>query len=224
MYYSAWFAGIGVDYSDSVKIGDSIYFVDAWVTSAPFIFDAREADYETGIDEINSSYSTPDQQQFLVSAADFPVLLSRLGQHSPRFKKMEEFRRKLVELFEVSREEILANSAYDSDDVTTVYDLDSLTPLPVDQYTEPRDFIPAIEFVKENKSLFKATAFSEYKYVTDSADALLKHAYVEQDRPQNYPQLRYITYSVYKDGIFSDVPRREAVYDTERDENDGTHY
>lgn len=223
VYYTAWFDQVGTEYMEDTKVGDSTFFADARVTTSAFIIDERDPQYVTALKDA-SPYSTSQQNQFLVNQYDFVVLYNKLNTEDDPYTIMEDYRTALTDLFEVSREEVLVNNAYDADDIVTLYDLDSLIPSEVDQYTEPRDFVDAIEFVKDHKSLFRATAREQYDYVVDSADVVLKHAYTEHDRDMQYAPMKYVTYAVRREGIFADEPRREMVYDTDRDESDANYY
>lgn len=225
VYYTAWTGDEGSDYMDDIKVGDSTYFADAYITTEAFIFDQRDPDYLKALGE-PGAYDSYEQTQFLVSAADFPALFSRMSGTNRPNDIFNNYRNQLLDLFTYAREEVMSNNAYDSDDVITLYDLDSVTPGPIDEYTEARDFVPAIDFVKANSRLFKATAPDQYNYIIDSADVVLKHAYVEQPRNENsYPEMKVVTYLVYHDGFFNDEPRREISYEYDRDpESGGNEY
>lgn len=214
VYYTAWYDDIGIDYMDSVAIGDTTYFADAYSTTAAFIFDERDPEYIKELSEA-SNYGS-DQNQFLVSAADFAVLFQKLNGNT-QYEVFENYREQLLELYTVANDEIMANNKYDADDLNTVYDLANVTPAAVSQNTEARDFVPAIDFVKDHTLLFKATAPDQFQYIVDSADVVLKHSYTPQDRNEGYAELRQISYSVIRDGLFDDQPRREIYYEYDRD-------
>lgn len=223
VYYTAWFDEIGLEYMDDVKVGDSTFFCDAYTVNDAFIFDGREAEFQIDLEDATET-SDLDQNQYLVNQYDFAVLYAKLNFEEPQEAAMEDFRNELLDMFTYGKEEVMVNSAYDSDDVLTYYSLDSLTPGEVDEYSEPRDFIPAIEFVEEHASLFRATARSQYDYIVDHADSLLKHSYVEQERPADYMKMTRKSYVVYEEGMLADEPRREVSYEVERNTFDASMY
>lgn len=217
VYYTSWYDDEGTDYMDTLKIGDNKYFADAYITTNAFIFDQRDPEYMKSLSEA-SSYDSYEEAQFLVSAADFPALYARKNGANGPNDIFNNYRDQLLDLFTYAREEVMSNNAYDADDVVTLYDLDSVTPGPIDEYTQPGDFIPAIDFVKANSKLFKATAPEQYYYIIDSADVVLKHSYVEKPRNESgYPEMHMVSYNVYHDGFFNDEPRREVSYEYDRD-------
>jgi flagellar basal body-associated protein FliL len=223
VYYTRWFDDIGYEYMDDVKVGDSVYFADAYTVSSAFIFDGRDPQYSVNLEDA-SEYSTLEQNQYLLSRYDFEVFYAKNNGEVSQASKMEDYRDQLVLLFETAKEEVLINNAYDVDDVNTCYALDSLTPSYVDDDTEPRDFIPAIDFVKENASLFRATARVHYNYIVDSADVILKHSYVPIERSHEYVKMVRKSYMVTKEGFFADKLSRESYYDEERNTMDATYY
>lgn len=224
VYYTAWFDEAGLDYMDEFQVGDSTYYADAYVVDDAFIFDERSNEFVTDLSNA-SDESTLEQNQYLVNAYDFAVLYAKLNNESTQESKMEDYRDELIGLYEDAKSEVLVSSSYDVDDLNVCYALDSLTPGTIDEYSEPRDFIPAIEFVQEHASLFKATAREHYNYVVDSADALLKHSYVEIDRPAStYMEMRSVTYYVTEKGILADKLKREVSYELDRDTDDASYY
>ncbi len=223
VYYNSWFDEVGLDYMDDIKVGDSSYYADAYTINSMFIFDGRDPEYQTDLAEATET-STEMQQQFLLNQYDFAALYHKLNNSNGQNDKMEEYQLQLSLLYEVAYAEVLASSAYDVDDMGTCNTLDSLTPSWVDEDTEPRDFIPAIDYVKANASLFRATAREYYDYVIDSADALLKHSYTVQDRPEEFMAMTVISYDVDAEGIFNDEGRREESWTYERDPQTGSYY
>jgi hypothetical protein len=225
VYYTAWYDEEGTDYMDYFKVGDSTFYADAYVVNDAFIFDQRDPEYITALSDAKT-HSTEEQNQFLVNAGDFAVLYKKLNSSSSQNDLFENYRNELLDLFTYAREEVMANNAYDADDVIILYDLDSMTPGPVDEYTTPNDFVSSIEFVKDHARLFKATAPDQYNYIIDSADVLLKHSYTVIARDENqYPEMKFISYSVFRDGLFDDEPRRETLYSYDRDlETGGISY
>jgi len=225
VYYTAWYDEEGTDYMDDFKVGDSTYYADAYVVNDAFIFDQRDPEYITELSEAKT-HSAVEQNQFLVSAADFAVLYKKLNGENSHQDLFENYRDELKDLFTYAREEVMANNAYDADDVIVLYDLDSVTPAYVDENTTPNDFVPAIDFVKKHAKLFKATAPDQYNYIIDSADAVLKHSYTVITRGENpYPEMKFVSYTVFRDGLFDDEPRREVSYTYDRDlETGGISY
>lgn len=223
VYYNSWFDEEGLNYMDDFQVGDSTYFADAYTVNDLFIFDGRDPEFQTDLDAATTS-SEDLQQQFLINQYDFVVLYHKLNGDNPQEEMMEEYLTQLQDLYEVAKEEVMYNNAYDSDDLLYCYSLDSMTPSWVSDDTEPRDFIPAIEFVKDHSSLFKATAREQYNYVVDSADALLKHAYTVTDRPDQFMEMTVISYIVYSEGLFNDEGRREESWTYERNVETGSYY
>jgi hypothetical protein len=223
VYYNSWFDEEGLNYMDDFKVGDSTYFADAYTVNDMFIFDGRDPEFQTDLDAA-ATESEYEQQQFLLNRYDFVVLYHKLNYNDPQEEMMEEYLVQLQDLYEVAKEEVMYNNAYDSDDLLYCYSLDSMTPSWISDDTEPRDFIPAIEFVKDHSTLFKATAREQYNYIVDSADALLKHSYTVQDRPDEFMNMTVISYSVYKEGMFNDEGRREESWTYERNKETGSYY
>lgn len=224
VYYTAWFDEIGLDYMDEFYVGDSTYFADAYVVNDAFIFDERDNEFETDLADA-SDESELQQNQYLVNAYDFATLYNKLNDHSSAQSKMDDYRDELVMLFENSKSEVMVSSDYDVDDLNICYSLDSMTPAEVDEYTQPRDFIPAIDFVKQHASLFKATARDEYNYVVDSAEALMNYVEVASEQPvYTYIPMRAITYLVTDEGILADELKREVSYEMDRSTEDATYY
>lgn len=223
VYYNHWLYEEGLNYMDDFTVGDSTYFADAYTVNDLFIFDGRDPEFQTDLDAATTT-SEDLQQQFLINRYDFAVLYHKLNGENPQEEMMAEYLTQLQDLYEVAKEEVMYNNAYDSDDLLYCYSLDSMTPSWVSDDTEPRDFIPAIEFVKDHSSLFKATAREQYNYVVDSADALLKHAYVVQDRPDQFMEMTVISYTVYSEGLFNDEGRREETWTYERNTETGSYY
>lgn len=223
VYYTTWEdEELGENYMDEVKIGDKTYHVDAYTTHSAFIFDGRDPEFSTDIE--HSSYSTLPQNQFLLSSYDFEVFYRGNAPDNKQHNMMEDFRAQLVQLFEVARAEVLVNNAYEVDDVTTCYALDSLTPSTVGRYTTPADFIPAIDFVTAHSKLFKATGRKHYNYVVDNSETLLKHSYVETDRAPGFIKMTRISYMVHKEGLMDDQPGRSSYFEEPRNTTDGSYY
>jgi hypothetical protein len=223
VYYNSWFDEIGLDYMDDFTVGDSSYFADAYVVNDKFIFDGRDPEFQTDLDAASTT-SDYQQQQFLINRYDFVSLYNKLNSENPQEEIMEEYLYQLQDLYEVAKEEVMYSSSYDADDLLYCYSLDSMTPGWISDDTEPRDFIPAIEFVKEHASLFKATARTQYDYIIDSADVLLKHAYTVTDRPEEFMKMTVISYVVYTEGLFNDEGRREESWTYERNTETGSYY
>ncbi len=218
VYFTSWNDEMGNDYMDSIAIGGSTYFADAYITNAAFIFDERDPEY---IKELAES-SFDDQNQYLVSAADFAALFPKVTGNT-QYDLFESYRNMLLEMYDVANAEVMASSDYDANDLQTVYDLGYKIPESVTDVTQARDFIPAIDFVKDHERLFKATAPDEFKYIIDSADVVLNHTYsTVQNTAGGYPELHQISYNVIRGGLFDDEPRREISYEYDRDPQTGT--
>lgn len=224
VYYTAWFDEIGIDYMGDFEVGDSTYFADAYVVNEAFIFDERDNEFVTDLASA-SDESTLEQNQFLVNRYDFVVLYEKLNNNNSLESKLDDYRDELVNLFEFSKEEVMANSEYDVDDVNTCYTLDSLIPGYVDEYSTAHDFLPAIEFVRDHASLFKSTARYEYDYIIDSADAIMEYREPLIDAAAvSYMPMRSISYYVREEGILADEPKREVSYETDRDTENASYY
>ena len=215
VYYTRWYDEEGADYMGDVEVGDTTLYFDGYTVSDAFIFDERDTEFQTEMENAAHT-SSLDQNQFLVNRYDFVVLYNKFNYDNPQQQMMEDYHYMLSELFENAREEVLANSRYGVEDVTTCYDLDSLTPYEVTSTTEPRDFIDAIEFVKENSSLFRSAAPDEYNWVVDSADVLLKRSYTQNAPMLEYMDMTIVSYYVEGKGFLGDQLVREESYSYER--------
>lgn len=221
-FWTVWYNGEGDEYAKEMKVGDSTYLLDAWITDAAFIFDERDPEYTTEIADADP-YSDYEQSQFLVSIYDLPALYNRIYTPDEKFAVFSNYRTSLMNLFESSRDVILAEGRYTADDVEKVYVLDSLTPVYIDESTEPRDFLGAIEYLQQEEDLFRSTDPKRYKAVMDSSDVVLKHAYTERPRAESFPPMRYVSYYVDRGGWLKNKPSRVISYESERG-TDGTLY
>ena len=217
--YTVWLLEDGKEYAQDVIIGDSTYFVDAMVTTAAFIFDVRDPDEITSLDGSNP-YGSPERNQYLVSARDFMVLYKNLSGNDGPIAKFRAYKDHLDELVALSRAELAATSGTSYQDEQKVDELDNLIPY-VTSSTVPRDFVPAIDYVRSHTSFFSDLNYKQYKIVDDSADTVLKNAYGAKPRPEPFPALHYLSFSIERNGFMADEPNRKITYEQDRDEQGG---
>lgn len=222
VFWTVWYDDSNSDEVRELKIGDSTYFLDATATRNPFIFDTRDPQFATELDMAVAS-SNDEQAQFLISVNDVPALYAKLYASGQQAEVFTDYQRSLRALFTEVHHAVMENDRYSADDVTKAYVLDSLTPYTIDASTEPRDFLPVINYLREEEALFKSAAPSRYHAVMDSADIVLKHAYAEQPRT-SYPPLRYVSYVVSLGSMLDGKPQRETGYESERNTESGKYY
>ncbi|HTF05921.1 MAG TPA: hypothetical protein VK826_17955, partial [Bacteroidia bacterium] len=220
--YTVWLLEDGKDYAQDVVIGDSTYSVDAIVTTSAFIFDVRTPDEITSLDGSNP-YGSLERNQYLVSARDFMVLYKNLSGNDGPIAKFRAYKDHLDELVALSRAELLSSSNTSYQDEQKVDELDNLIPY-VTASTVPRDFVPAIDYVRAHTTFFSDLNYKQYKIVDDSADTVLKNAYGVKPRPESFPALHYLSFSVERNGLMGDEAHRKIDYELDRDEEGGGIY
>lgn len=209
VFWTLWYGDEGTDYCEDMVIGDSTYWIDAYVVNAAVIFDVRDPETASDLGEAKK-YSSETQAQFLVNVSDFGILYERIySDVNDQLDIFNDYRNLMIELYNAAYDKIREDGDPSYDEQKILDEFDAVIPPSVNEYTVPRDFVDAIDYVQTEPDFFQEADREKYNSIVDSADVILKHAYSEQPRTATFPEMTYLSYYVIQEGFWNDIPRRE---------------
>lgn len=217
VFWTLWYGEEGIDYCEDMVIGDSTYWIDAYMVNNAIIFDDRDPDAATDLGDAKK-YSSEDQAQFLVNVKDFAILYERIySDANDQLDIFNDYRNSLIELYNAANEMSQTDGNLTYNEEKILNDFDATIPPTIDENTVPRDFVDAIDYVQTEPDFFTEADANKYEAVVDSADIILKHAYVEEPRTAFFSDMHYVSYLVKHEGFWNNIPMRSVSYTMDRD-------
>jgi hypothetical protein len=224
VFWTLWYGSAGDDYLDVVELDDSTYFIDAYVVTDPIIYDERNSSYKTDLDDAKQ-YSSDDEAEFLVNAADFRVLYDRIYLDDEKYDVFNRYRNTLIRLYNAGVDHSNYSSTTDYSEQSILSSFDLKIPSSIDENTTASDFVSAIDYFRSQETYFKGVDRDLYRYADDSATFVLDGDFNDsKETVSEYHEMHYVTYDVDHTGFWNDIPKRSVSYEMDRETSSGAVY
>jgi len=203
-------------------IQDSVYYLTASVTNSLFILDSRSTLYRADL-ETASRFSELDFNEYFISQRDFVVLYEHIFPGHDHLSRFNDYRNTMIDLYNSAHDELDGQASPKQSEIDIVNGFGDLIPSSINDKTVARDFVAAIDFVKNEEEFFSGIDRYNCNMVLDSSEVILKKTHSDDKVLPSFEPLHYVEYFIQRNGFWDDQPKRVIESKWDRTPN-GKHY